>query len=76
MMPPDSTAAADANRYRIQVKLDDYSALRQTVTQLTRQVDGLAQEFSGLRKALYTAALTCAGSAVIVAVSILVAIGQ
>jgi hypothetical protein len=86
MMPPDSAAASDANRYRIQrleqdvhdlqVKLDDYGAMRQTVSQLTRQVDGLAQEFSGLRKALYTAALTCAGSAVIVAVSILVAIGQ
>jgi conjugal transfer/entry exclusion protein len=85
MMPPDS-AASDANRYRIQrleqdvhdlqVKLDDYGALKQTVGNLDRQVSKLADEFTTMRRALYTAALTVGGSAIIVAVSILVAIAQ
>lgn len=83
-MQPDQSP--EANRYRIarleqdvheiHVKLDDYGALKQTVRDLGNQVNGLAGEFSGLRRALYTAALTIAGSTLLFAVSVLVAILQ
>jgi hypothetical protein len=83
-MTPDTTP--EANRYRIerlerdvrdlQIKLDDYTALKLTVTGLAKEVEHLSDEFNGLRKALYTAALTIAGSTVLFAVSVLVAIVQ
>jgi hypothetical protein len=83
---PDSTPVSDANRYRIerlerdvheiQIKLDDYGELKQTVRDLGKQVGSLASEFSGLRRALYTAALTIAGSTLLFAVSVLVAVLQ
>jgi hypothetical protein len=46
------------------------------VRDLGKQVGSLASEFSGLRRALYTAALTIAGSTVLFAVSVLVAVLQ
>ena len=83
MVPEQS---AEANRYRIgrletdvrdlQVKLDDYGALKQTVTSLAHEVETLSREFAGLRKALAVASFTVAGSSVLFAVSVLVAILQ
>jgi hypothetical protein len=77
--PPEQSA--EANRYRIerlendvkglQVRLEDYGALKQTVVNLDKAVGNLQDEIRSLRRALYTAALTVGGSAVLLAVSIL-----
>ena len=82
----DSLSAADANRYRIQrlerdvhdiqVKLDDYTALKRDVASLANEVKELSGEFAGLRRALAVTSFTVAGSAVMFAVSVLVAIVQ
>jgi flagellar capping protein FliD len=71
----------EANRYRIarleqdmehlQARLEDYGALKQTVLNLERAVANLQGELTSVRRALYTAALTVGGSAVLLAVSIL-----
>jgi hypothetical protein len=71
----------EANRYRIvrlendvqhlQERLEDYGALKQTVVNLERAVGNLQSELTSVRRALYTAALTVGGSAVLLAVSIL-----
>jgi hypothetical protein len=71
----------EANRYRIvrleqdvqhlQERLEDYGALKQTVVNLERAVANLQGELTSVRRALYTAALTVGGSAVLLAVSIL-----
>jgi hypothetical protein len=71
----------EANRYRIvrlendvqhlQERLEDYGALKQTVVNLERAVANLQSELTSVRRALYTAALTVGGSAVLLAVSIL-----
>jgi hypothetical protein len=84
-MTPDQQAT-EANRYRIErlerdvhelvLKLDDYTATKITMKGLEREVGRLSGEFDGLRKALYTAALTIAGSTILLAVSVLVAIAQ
>jgi hypothetical protein len=76
---PDQTP--EANRYRIvrleqdvqhlQERLEDYGALKQTVVNLERAVANLQGELTSVRRALYTAALTVGGSAVLLAVSIL-----
>ena len=75
-MAPDSNTP-DAHRYRlgrleqdvhdIQVKIDDYGALRQTVADLRRDVEDTGKELSSLRKALYTAAISVSVSAVLFA---------
>lgn len=77
---------AEANRYRIErlerdvhditVKLDDYGALKQTVANLDKTVANLSDEFAGLRRALAVASFSVAGSAILFAVSVLVAILQ
>jgi len=79
---PDSQPG-EANRIRIdrlerdvdhiQNRLEDYGALKQTVANLDRAVASLAEEFSGLRRALAVASITVAGSAVLFAVSVVVA---
>ena len=84
-MMPDSRPG-EANRYRIDrlerdvhdltVKLDDYGALKQTVAHLTGEVTSLSKEFAGLRRALAVASFTVAGSAILFAVSVLVALAQ
>jgi prefoldin subunit 5 len=71
----------EANRYRIarleqdmehlQARLEDYGALKQTVRNLEQAVGNLQNELTSVRRALYTAALTVGGSAVLLAVSIL-----
>jgi prefoldin subunit 5 len=71
----------EANRYRIarleqdmehlQARLEDYGALKQTVRNLEQAVANLQGELTSVRRALYTAALTVGGSAVLLAVSIL-----
>jgi flagellar capping protein FliD len=71
----------EANRYRInrlendvadlEKRLEDYGALKQTVLNLERAVGNLQSELTSVRRALYTAALTVGGSAVLLAVSIL-----
>jgi hypothetical protein len=71
----------EANRYRInrlendvadlEKRLEDYGALKQTVLNLERAVGNLQAELTSVRRALYTAALTVGGSAVLLAVSIL-----
>jgi 16S rRNA G527 N7-methylase RsmG len=71
----------EANRYRIvrlendvqhlQERLEDYGALKQTVVNLERAVANLQSVLTSVRRALYTAALTVGGSAVLLAVSIL-----
>jgi flagellar capping protein FliD len=71
----------EANRYRIarleqdmehlQARLEDYGALKQTVRNLEQAVANLQSELTSVRRALYTAALTVGGSAVLLAVSIL-----
>jgi uncharacterized protein YlxW (UPF0749 family) len=71
----------EANRYRIvrleqdvqhlQERLEDYGALKQTVRSLEKAVANLQVELTSVRRALYTAALTVGGSAVLLAVSIL-----
>jgi hypothetical protein len=76
---PDQTP--EANRYRIvrleqdvqhlQERLEDYGALKQTVLNLDKAVGNLQAELTSVRRALYTAALTVGGSAVLLAVSIL-----
>jgi hypothetical protein len=76
----------EANRYRIerlerdvrdlQLKLDDYAALKQNVASLAAAMERLSGEFSALRKALYTAALSVAGSFVLLAVTIALAVLQ
>jgi hypothetical protein len=81
-----TSVSPEANRYRIerlerdvheiQVKLDDYGALKQTVVSLARSVETLAGEFSGLRKALYTTAISVSGSMLLFVVAVLVAILQ
>jgi hypothetical protein len=70
----------EANRYRIvrleqdvqhlQERLEDYGAMKQSVQILTNEVASLKQEFGSIRRALYTAALTVGGSAVLLAVSL------
>ena len=82
-MAPDSQHISDANRYRIQrleqdvhdltVKLEDYGAVKQTVANLEATVKTLSDEFAGLRRALAVASLSIAGSAVLFAVTVLVA---
>jgi flagellar capping protein FliD len=72
----------EANRYRIvrlehdvqhlQERLEDYGALKQTVRNLEQAVANLQGELTAVRRALYTAALTVGGSAVLLTVSILV----
>lgn len=71
----------DANRYRIarlekdvanlQERLEDYGALKQTVLSLDKAVGTLQEELKAVRRALYTAALTVGGSAILLTVSIL-----
>jgi flagellar capping protein FliD len=71
----------EANRYRIvrleadvqhlQERLEDYGALKQTVRSLEQAVASLQNELTSVRRALYTAALTVGGSAVLLAVSIM-----
>jgi uncharacterized protein YlxW (UPF0749 family) len=71
----------EANRYRIvrleqdvqhlQERLEDYGALKQTVRSLEKAVANLQVELTSVRRALYTAALTVGGSAVLLTVSIL-----
>jgi predicted PurR-regulated permease PerM len=71
----------EANRYRIvrleqdvqhlQERLEDYGALKLSVQNLAGQVSKLQEEFGSIRRALYTAALTVGGSAVLLAVSII-----
>jgi chromosome segregation ATPase len=71
----------EANRYRIvrlehdvehlQARLEDFGALKQTVRQLEESDKNLRDELSSLRRALYTAALTVGGSAILLTVSIL-----
>jgi hypothetical protein len=71
----------EANRYRInrletdvenlEKRLEDYGALKQTVLNLERAVGNLQGELTAVRRALYTAALTVGGSAILLAVSIL-----
>lgn len=80
-MQPDQSP--EANRYRIvrleqdvqhlQERLEDYGALKQSVSNLTNEVRELKGEFGSIRRALYTAALTVGGSAVLLAVSLVVA---
>jgi flagellar capping protein FliD len=72
----------EANRYRInrletdvenlEKRLEDYGALKQTVLNLERAVGNLQSELTSVRRALYTAALTVGGSAILLTVSILV----
>jgi hypothetical protein len=72
----------EANRYRInrletdvenlEKRLEDYGALKQTVLNLERAVGNLQGELTAVRRALYTAALTVGGSAILLTVSILV----
>lgn len=57
----------------LQERLEDYGALKQTVQNLTTEVRELKGEFGSIRRALYTAALTVGGSAVLLAVSLVVA---
>ena len=83
-MAPEVTP--EANRYRIarleqdvrdlQHKLDTYTALQQKLDSVAHDCDKLDDDFSALRKSLYTAALTVGGSAVLFTVSVLVAIAQ
>jgi predicted nucleic acid-binding Zn-ribbon protein len=71
----------EANRHRInrlerdvenlEKRLEDYGALKQTVVNLDKAVANLQDELKAVRRALYTAALTVGGSAVLLAVSIL-----
>jgi flagellar capping protein FliD len=71
----------EANRYRInrletdvenlEKRLEDYGALKQTVLNLERAVGNLQSELTSVRRALYTAALTVGGSAILLTVSIL-----
>ena len=78
-MAPDQSP--EANRYRIarleqdvehlQNRLEDYGALKQTVLNLERAVSSLEGKLSSVLKALYTVALTVAGSAILLTVSIL-----
>jgi hypothetical protein len=73
----------EANRYRIvrlendvqhlQERLEDYGALKQTILVLEREVAGLQNELQSVRRALYTAALSVGGSAILLTVSILAA---
>jgi hypothetical protein len=75
-MAPDSNTP-DAHRYRLgrleqdvhdlQVKLDDYKALQNSVTDLRRDVEATSSEMSSLRRALYTAAISVSVSAVLFA---------
>jgi small-conductance mechanosensitive channel len=77
--PPEQSP--EANRYRIerlendvrglQQRLEDYGALKQTVTNLDKAVNGLQDEIKSMRRALYTAALSVTGGAILLAVSIL-----
>lgn len=77
-MAPDQPQAA--NRFRIvrleqdvqhlQERLEDYGALKQSVQILSGEVANLKLEFGAIRRALYTAALTVAGSAVLLALSL------
>jgi flagellar capping protein FliD len=71
----------EANRYRIsrlendvqhlQERLEDYGALKQTVLSLDKAVGNLQEELKAVRRALYTAALSVTGGAILLAVSIL-----
>jgi flagellar capping protein FliD len=71
----------EANRYRIsrlendvqhlQQRLEDYGALKQTVLSLDKAVGNLQEELKAVRRALYTAALSVTGGAILLAVSIL-----
>jgi hypothetical protein len=73
----------EANRYRIvrlehdvehlQARLEDYGALKQTIVTLEREVAVLQDELKSVRRALYTAALSVGGSAILLTVSILAA---
>jgi hypothetical protein len=54
----------------LQQRLEDYGALRQSVRNLETAVANAQSELSNIRRALYTAALTVGGSAVLLAASI------
>ncbi len=80
-MTPDTSP--EANRYRIQrleqdvhdlnIRLEDYGALKQTVSNLDKTVASLSDEFAGLRRALIVASISLTGSAVLFAVTVLTA---
>ena len=78
-MAPDSNTP-DAHRYRLgrleqdvhdlQVKLEDYAGLKRDVEAVRREMDANNRELSSLRKALYTAALSVTGAAIVFAATL------
>lgn len=78
-MQPDQDPAAlpfrvknlERNVEHLQERLEDYSALKQTVRSLEGTVVKMGEELGSIRRALYTAALTVGGSAILLAISLI-----
>lgn len=79
-----SRSDGDANRVRIsrleqdmrdvKRQLEGYGALQEQVRYLSNEVKDLNTGFEALKRALYTAALTVAGSALLLSASVVMAL--
>jgi DNA repair exonuclease SbcCD ATPase subunit len=61
---------------RVRDRVDDYLALKERVKQLEKAQKEIEDEMSGLRKALYTAAISIAGGAILFAATIFQVLGS